>query len=270
MNYIINIFTTLIMCFSFSANAQVLAKIGKETITVKDFNQQYKEAIQSSTGLAPTKKQFLEDLIRFRVGLKEAQRRKLSKNPMVKKALNQELYKGLLEVTLAKQVEKIKVTEGDMRKFYSKNPEVRSSHILVRYPINASEKQIAEAKARIDKIYSDVMTKKKKWKTYTRLYSEDELNKKSGGDIGYHSVTTLHPNYYNTAKALKIGQISKPVRSVYGFHIIKLTGKNSYARADKARLKIRVFNDKRVALLNNYFSKVKKKYPISVNSNLLK
>lgn len=270
MNHIIKITTTLLISFSFAANAQVLAKIGNETITVKDFNKQYKEAIENSTGITPTKKQFLEDLIRFKVGLKEAERRKLTKNPMVRKALNQELYKGLLEVSLAKQVEAIKVTEGDMQRFYSKNPELRSSHILVRYPINASDRQIAEAKARIDKIYKTVMSKKKSWETYTRLYSEDELNKTTGGDIGYHSVTTLHPNYYNKAKSLKVGEISAPVRSVYGFHIIKLTGKKSYASADKARLKIRVFNEKRVALLDKYFSKVKKKYPISVNSTLIK
>ncbi len=265
------LFLVLISLFFISsANAQVLAKIGKETISVKEFNKMYDDIIKTNPAVIPTKKQYLEDLIRFKIGLKEAEKRKLKQHPMVKKALEQELYKGLLEVSLAKQVEGIKVTEGDMKKFYAQNPELRTSHILVRYPIGASEKQIAEAQSRVNKIYKNVMTKKKKWETYTRIYSEDELNNKLGGDIGYHSIATVHPRYYNTAKSLKMGQISKPIRSVYGFHIIKLTGKRSYKSADKARIKIRVFNEKRIDILNNYFAKVKKKYPITVNSQLLK
>ena len=58
-----------------SSNAQnkdaVVAAVGNKTITVEDFNRKYNE-IKNQTVNPPTKAQFLEDLIRYEVGLKEA------------------------------------------------------------------------------------------------------------------------------------------------------------------------------------------------------
>lgn len=244
---------------------QVVAKIGSEEITLKELNKAYQIAKDSSSALPrpPTKAEVLEDLIRFKIGLKEAKRRKLESDPQVKQALEQELYKGLLEKSLASDVEKIRVYESEMKKYYREYPDLRTSHILIRYPLNASKKQIAEARKRADKIYGTVKTKKKTWSAYVRLYSEDELNSKTGGDTGYHNESSVHPRYYRAAQALKMGEISPPIRSLYGFHIIKLTGKKNYTKTDKGRLKIRVFNQKRFRIMDRFFERLKKNYKVS-------
>lgn len=259
------------LCFSSTSLAKVIAQAGNIKITDSEFNKSYKKAIQNSMALdrPPTKKEHLEDMIRYRIGLAEAKRRNLNNHPAVKKALELELYKGLLEVSLADAVEKIKITDAEMKSYYRQNPEMRSSHILISYPIGASEKQILEAKKRAIKIYKDVITGDKKWSVYVRMYSDDNATKTVEGDVGYQSARTIQPKYYNALKKLKMGAVSPPIQSLYGFHIIKKTGQRSYKRANKDALKIAVFDEKRFQIFDKYFEKLKRKYKVRIDPNFI-
>lgn len=254
-----------------SLHAKIIAQAGDIKITDTEFDKSYNNAIQNSLALdrPPTKKEHLEDMIRYRIGLAEAKKEKISKNPIVRKALDLELYKGLIELKLAKDVEKIKVNDAEMKSHYLQNPEMRSSHILVSYPIGASKKQIQEAKNRANKIYQDVITGKKKWSVYVRMYTDDQVTKTISGDIGYQSSRSIQPRYYKALKKLKMGAISPPVQTLYGFHIIKKTGQRSYERANKDALKIAVFDKKRFKIFDRYFEKLKKKYKVSIDPNFL-
>lgn len=250
-----------------NAFAKTLAIIGNQKITEQEFNASYAIALKNGASLnrLPTKAEHLEDMIRFKVGLIEANKTKLSNHPQVKKALQLELYKGLLEVRLAKEVEKIKVKDSEMKSYYEKSPFIRSSHIFIRLPQNPNSKQIAEARARANKIYKSVASQKKPWNVYVRNYTDDTDSKSIGGDLGYHGSETLHPSYYNSLKKLSINQVSAPIKGPFGFHIIKKTGTLSYDRADKNLIKVSVFNKKRYAIFDRYFEKLKAKYKVSSN-----
>jgi parvulin-like peptidyl-prolyl isomerase len=52
--------------------------------------------------------------------------------------------------------------------------------------------------------------------------SEDEATKLNGGDLGYLSGTRMPPDFVEAATKLKPGEISKPIRTRLGFHILKL------------------------------------------------
>ena len=262
---------SLVFALASNANAKVIAQAGDIKITDVEFDKSYKVAIQNSMALdrPPTKKEHLEDMIRYRIGLAEARKKNLENHPQVKKALDLELYKGLIEVNLAKDVEKIKVSDAEMKAYYQKNPTMRSSHILISYPIGANEQQIQEAKKRANKIYKDVVSGKKKWSVYVRMYTDDNATKALDGDIGYQTSTSIQPRYYNALKKLNMGQISPPVRSIYGFHIIKKTGQRSYARANKDALKIAVFDKKRFEIFDSYFEKLKRKYKVSIDPKFI-
>ena len=251
--------------------AEVIAKAGSVSITDKEFNDSYEKAVKNSLALnrPPTKTEHLEDMIRYRIGLQEARKTNLQNNPLVKKALELELYKGLLETRLASAVERINVSENDMKRYYSNNPEIRSSQILISLPVNANQKQISQARNRALKIYKDVSSGNKKWDVYTRMYSDDTQTKNFGGDMGYHSSKSIHPKYYSTMQKLKMGQVSPPVQGVYGFHIIKKTGVHSYERANKNAIKVAVFDVKRFAIFDKYFEQLKNKYSVSVKKDFL-
>lgn len=254
------------------SQADVLAKIGNQTITTEEFNKEFEKAKQHTAMLPfePTPEQFLEDMIRFRIGLQEASKKKITRIPEVKRKLEQELYKALLEVELAKKVEAIRISDSEVNAFYKRYPNVRTSHILIRYPVDANQTQILEAKRRAQSIYAKVIQSKKPFADLVKLYSEDELSKGSGGDIGYQSILTLHPAYYETAKKLSMGQIAGPVQSRFGFHILKLTGVQPYSEANKEQIRVALFDEKRKQIVDNYFKDLKKKYPISVNPTQIK
>jgi peptidyl-prolyl cis-trans isomerase SurA len=62
-----------------------------------------------------------------------------------------------------------------------------------------------------------------------RRFSEDPGSAKNGGEIGYMMPGSLVDEYWNAAYELKIGELSEPVKSKYGFHIIEVLGKKGGA-----------------------------------------
>ena len=265
------LFSVCLLTLSFTAQAKTIAKVGNVSISAADFNKSYSEALSQGASLnrLPTKNEHLQDMIKFELGLIEAEKTNLKANPLVKKALELELYKGLLEINLAKSVSKIKVSKSDLKSYYKNNPFIRSSHIFIRFPKSPSATQVAEAKKRADKIYNSVITQKKPWSVQVRKFTDDTQTKTKGGDLGYHGPTSLYEGYYSTLKKLSINNISQPVRGLFGFHIIKKTGQLSYERADKNAIQLTVFNKKRYQVMDKYFQKLKSKYKVSINKDLL-
>jgi peptidyl-prolyl cis-trans isomerase C/peptidyl-prolyl cis-trans isomerase D len=250
------------------AAGPIIAKAGKKQITLKEFKNKYFE-VRDQTINPPTPSEFLEDLIRYEIGIQEAQKNKIEKNPDVKEHIRQVLYKSQVEKAIGKEVSKIKVSDNEMKQYYKTNPEIRTSHILVSFKVGASTKEKNEAFKRAKEIYNDVKSSKRPFEQLAKLYSDDNLTKDVGGDIGYQTKVTLVPNYYDAALKLQVGQISQLVESRFGYHIIKLTGKRSYQQADKRQIRAAVFDKKRKFIFDNYFAKLKKSYPINKNVKLL-
>lgn len=254
------------------AQTKVLAKVGNQVITVDEFRKEFKQVKENTAMLPfePTPEQFLEDMIRYRIGLQEANKKKITKIPEVKKKLEQELYKGLLEVELAKKVEAIRIKDSEVSAFYNRYPNVRTSHILVRYPVDATPAQIQEARQRAMTIYGKVVQSNRPFPEQVRLYSEDEISKAANGDIGFQSIMTLHPAYYEAARKLKNGQIAGPIQTRFGFHILQLTGIQPFSEANKEQVRVALFDDKRKGIVDNYFKDLKRQYPVSINTEALK
>ncbi|WP_415063450.1 peptidylprolyl isomerase [Bdellovibrio sp.] len=260
----------LISATSFAQKStEIVAQVGKKSITLEDFNKKYNE-VKSQTINPPTKELFLEDLIRYEVGLQEAEKRGLQKDPVVLERLNQEMYKALLEKELGPQIQKIQVSEKEMQAWYAKNPELRTSHILIEFKPGANPQQIAEAKKRASEIFEEVKSSKRPFEELVKLYSDDALSKQAGGDIGWQSRVTLVPGYYEAAASMKVGEIKGLIESQFGFHIIKLTGRRSFENANKRQIRAAVFDEKRKQLFNDYFDKLKKSYSIKENKSALK
>ena len=265
---ILGAFIFLPLFLSEVSSAQVIANVGGKEITLKEFNKRYEE-VKKQTINAPSPSVFLEDLIRYEIGVQEAQKRKMDQDPIVKERLRQEMYKALLEKELGKAIEKIKVSEKEMKAYYKKNPEIRTSHILIEVKPNANQKELAIAEKRAKEILAKVKKSKRPFEELVKLYTDDTLSKNTGGDIGYQSRVTLVPPYYEKALNMKIGEVDGLVRSRYGFHIIKVTGRRAFNDADKRRIRAAVFDQKRKAIFDRYFAKIKKDYDIKINKSVL-
>ena len=256
--------SVLILTFtltSFAQNDDVVAVVGSKKISKKEFEDKYKEVVSKAFN-PPSKDLFLEDLVRYEVGVMEAEKRNLGEDPIVQERIRQVMYVDLIEKEIGKKADQITVTEKEMQSFYAKNPEVRTSHILIEIKENARPSERDAAKKRATEIYSEVKGSKKPFEQLVKLYSDDVLSKKNGGDIGWHSSSTLLPEYYNSALKLSTGQLSSLVETKFGFHIIKMTGKKSYKDADKPRLSAAVKDLKKRVLFDDFFAKLKSKYNV--------
>ncbi len=247
----------------FTQSADVVAQVGNKKITKKEFEEKYNE-VRSKAFNPPTKEQFLEELVRYEVGVMEAEKRNLENDPIVKERFRQVMYADLLEKEVGKKVDAMNVTQADMEKFYAKNPDIRTSHILIEIKPTATAKDREIVKKRAQEVYKEVRASKKPFAELAKLYSDDVISKKNGGDIGWHSSITLVPEYYNAAIKLSKGAISPLIETRFGFHIIKLVDERPFKDADKNRLRAAVIEQKKISLLNEYFNSLKSKYGVKV------
>lgn len=254
----------LVLTFTLTTFAQsddVVAVVGNKQITKKEFNEKYKE-VTSKAFNPPSRDLFLEDLVRYEVGVMEAQKRNLGDDPIVQERIKQVMYIDLVEKEIGKKADAITVNEKEMQSYYAKNPEIRTSQILIEVKENARPSEREAAKKRATEIYKEVTTSKKPFEQLVKLYSDDVISKKNGGDIGWHSSTTILPEYYSAATKLSTGQISPLTETKFGFHIIKVTGKKSYKDTDKVRLNTAVKESKKRVMFDEFFGKLKSKYNV--------
>lgn len=252
-----------------NASAQVLATVGNSKITLDEFNRKFEEVKKQAMN-APTAEQFLEDLVRYEVGVQEAEKQKLANEPAVKERIKQVYYNSLLEKQLGKKVEDIKISDGEMKDFYKKNPELRIAHILIDMKANATAEERETTRKRALEIYDDVKKSKRAFEELVKLYSDDIPTKEMGGDIGFQSRVTLLPAIYDVAVNMKEGEIRGLLETRFGFHIIKLVDRRGYDMADKRQIRAALFDVKRAKLFDDYFDRAKKGYKIDINKEALK
>ncbi len=262
---IYGIFITALVVFSGALQAatpnKIVAEVGEIKITDRDFQKKFSEVRKTLN--PPTKEQFLEDLVRYEVGVQEARKRKFEQDPIVQERFNQIMYVHLIETELGKKANEINISESEMKDFYKNNPELRTSHILIEVKQGATEKEKEVAKKRANEIFSEVKKSKRPFEELVKLYSDDSLSKINGGDIGWHSPITLaNKDYYDAAKKLKLNEVSNLVETGFGFHIIKLTGIHKFEEADKTKIRGSVLDIKKKGLFDRFFADLKSKYKI--------
>ena len=119
------------------------------------------------------------------------------------------------------------ITQEDLKKYYDVNKEVfegvaiRASHILVKVPAGADAKTEKEAMQRAAAIRAEIV-KGVAFADAAKKYSDDP-NKERGGELGWFPPAGSDPDpFFRAATALKAGEMSEPVRTEYGYHIIKV------------------------------------------------
>jgi len=124
---------------------------------------------------------------------------------------------------------KIKVGEDDLRKAYSdeigrfSTPEQRrASHILVAVPATAGVAEQKQALKKIEGIRKQLMAGAD-FAQLAKKHSEDVGSADAGGNIGLVERGLFQPEFEQAVLALKAGEVSKPVRSKDGYHLVKIT-----------------------------------------------
>jgi len=126
--------------------------------------------------------------------------------------------------------DKTEVTDEEAKKFYDENqkefeePEtVKASHILILVGKDDPE-DVVKAKLEAAK-KAAARTKKEDFAKVAKEVSEEPGAAESGGDLGYFPKDRMVPEFADAAFSQKVGTVSEPVRTQFGWHVIKVTDK---------------------------------------------
>ncbi len=245
-------------------NPKTVAVINGQELSLSEFNRRYNENIKYFKFTPPTKTNVLDDIIKFELGVTEARKRGLHKDPKIIERMNTVLYQALVEDALSNKFKKIKVRDKDVQNFCKSYPEVRTSHVYVPLRMNPLKSEEKKARETIKKALVDL----KSGKDFEAVVAEysDGYATTSGGDIGYQMKDKLDPSYYSAALKLKNGAYTTAaVRSQFGLHIIKLSGKRSCSEINVAEWKRMIYDEKRAKVFNRFLGKLRKQAKVEIN-----
>jgi parvulin-like peptidyl-prolyl isomerase len=254
-----------------SVAATEVAKVNGKSITLEELNKKYQQSLQFYQPKTPTKKGLLDDLIKRELGIQEAKKLGLDKDPEVIEAMNTVLFNALVSKKLTKEFEEINVSDSDAKDYYSKNPEIRTSHIFVAAPFNSTPDEDKKARARIQKIYDEhIRNGKENFAEVAQRFSEGAAAP-MGGDVDYKMRGMIDPAYYDAALTLHSpGRVSGIVRSQAGYHIIKLTAVKSWDDVDHAAVKRLVIEERQRHAFDKLMNQLRSNSKVMVHNELVK
>ncbi|UCH45960.1 MAG: peptidylprolyl isomerase [Nitrospiraceae bacterium] len=249
----------------------VLVTVGKSAITEKDFMTQVsrvpdwaREQFKGKEG----KERFLEEMIKRDLIYNQAKKMRLQNDKEYIEKLKEFEKMTLVALLLKKEIEdKVQVTEDEARALFDENQDkftigtqLRASHILVETEDEA-------------KNIHDRITKGEDFAKLAKELSKDQGSAAKGGDLGYFGRGRMVPEFERAAMSLKPGEVSSPVRSRFGYHIIKLTDikKGDQASFDqsKAAIQKQLQGQKQKALLDTFIEKLRAESKITKNEELI-
>ncbi|MCA9560510.1 MAG: peptidylprolyl isomerase [Myxococcales bacterium] len=139
----------------------------------------------------------------------------IAHNLAVQKLLEQQ---GDLAVT----DEEVKAYYDENQKRYEVKEQVRASHILLKVNPKDDKKADAEAKKKADEIYKEASKKDADFAELAKKHSQGPTASR-GGDLSFFTRGRMVPAFEKVAFEMKAGEVSKPVKTQFGWHIIKVT-----------------------------------------------
>jgi peptidyl-prolyl cis-trans isomerase C len=244
-----------------------LAKVGSVKITQADLEREMKnlpdfaqKIFEGSGG----RERFLDELIKKELLYQEALKKGLDKDAEYLKRVEDFKKITLIGKLLEKEIEsKTKVSDQDVKDYYEKHKselasvsQIRASHILLK----------TEEEAR------KILERLKKGEDFAKIarkISIDPGSAKNGGDLGFFSAGQMVPEFEAAAVKLKPGEISKPVKTKFGYHIIKVTDKKLGKPVEFEKVKNYISQhlsaEKQKGAFDSYMEELKKKYTVEIN-----
>lgn len=199
---------------------EVVVEINKTKITLWEFNKRWNE-IPEQSRYGITKEKLLDGMIQEELITQESLKNGIDKTESYKKSLADVKKQLLVREYLNKEIiDKVKVSDKDMENYYEINKaeyveqeKIKARHILVKTEDEAKE------------ILKALNLNKGDFEKLAKEKSIDTVSGKNGGDLGAFGHGEMVPEFEKIAFALKEGEISEPVKTEFGFHIILAGGK---------------------------------------------
>ena len=241
--------------------SEILAVVAGETITAADLDTYLQGVPEQQQMLAQNpayRERFLENLIAIHLFAKKAEEDKVEETEEFKKAFANARRDILAQFAMASVLKDITITEEDCQRFYDANQSrfqkgetVSAKHILVE-----TEEKCAEILAAIN-------AGEKTFEDAAREFSTCPSGQR-GGDLGEFGKGQMVPEFEKAAFAAEIGQVVGPVKTQFGFHLIKVEAKNEAETVGfeevKEQIRGHLLQNKQNRVYTNTVEALKEKY----------
>jgi peptidyl-prolyl cis-trans isomerase C len=218
---------------------RVVLAVGDVKITAAQFDQivdalpeQYRSVARGSG-----RKQLADNIVRIEILSQEGKRRKLDETSAYRTQSTFEDANILANMAYEQIGKDAKLDEADVRKYFeahkSEFEQVRARHILIRMsgspsPVRPGQKDLTEAEALAKA--QDLRKRIQAGEDFAQLAqkeSDDTGSGANGGDLGFFHRGQMVPTFEQAAFAMQPGDLSEPVKSPFGYHVIKVEAKET-------------------------------------------
>ena len=207
---------TAFACLSMGANAQNIAIVNGKAVPTSRVEALAQQVARSGRPMTPeVEAQIKEEVIAREIFMQEAQKRGLDATPEYKTQIELARQTILIRELFNEFQKTSAVTDADVQAEYDKfvaangGKEYRARHILV------------ETQAQADAILAS-LKKGGKFEDIAKKQSKDPGSGANGGDLDWAAPGNYVKEFSEAMVALNKGQVSAPVQSQFGFHIIRL------------------------------------------------
>lgn len=213
--------------------SDILVKIGDKNITTQEFLNAYSKNNNINTATLNDLRDYLDLFINFRMKVMEGEEMQLDTSRQFRMELQSYEKQSAQQYLVDKEVTEELVNEAIARS----KTDIRASHILINCPEKATGKDTVAAYSKALSIRNDILSGKITFAEAAVANSDDPsardmVNPQSGrlhygnkGDLGFFTVFDLIYPFENAAYSTKVGDISMPVRTRFGYHLIYVTDK---------------------------------------------
>jgi peptidyl-prolyl cis-trans isomerase C len=215
---------------------RVVLSVGDVKITAAQFDQLVDGLPQQyqASARGAGRKQYADSLVRVLVMAQEGHRRKLDENPVYKLQTTFQNANLLAAKTFEQMNQELEVTDADLHKYYDEHAaefeQVRARHILIRFkgspvPVRPGQKDLTEEEAlgKAQEIHKKLVAGAT-LATLASTESDDTGSGANGGQLGAFRHGQMVPSFEEAAFKLKPGELSEPVKSQFGYHLIQIDG----------------------------------------------
>jgi peptidyl-prolyl cis-trans isomerase C len=203
-----------------SERGRIVASWAGDALTVEDVRAEMERTPAPSRVFleAPQRKRdFVDRMITNRLLFDEGRRLGYADDPAIVRQLDALRERLVIQRVMRDYRARPEISDEEARRWYEENrssystTRVRASHILL------ADEETATA------VRNEVLENPTGFPEIARDRSEDKMSAKRGGDLGTFGVGRMVPEFERAAFALEPGEISQPVKTRYGWHLIKIT-----------------------------------------------
>jgi peptidyl-prolyl cis-trans isomerase C len=255
---------------------KVVLTVGDEKLTAGEFDQlvdvlpeQYRAGARG-----PNKRAFAEQLVRIKILSREARKRKIDENPAVQRQIELQKEQVLATTLFQDMVANAQVDDATAHQYFEQHKaeyeSAHARHILVRVkgsPLPASPGKTdlteEEALAKAQEIRKKLVAGED-FALLANAESDDTSTRAKGGDLGMVRHGQMVPEFDQAAFSLPVGQVSEPVKSRYGYHLIRVEQRDTKTFEEvKPELEKRM----RPELARNALENLQKQVPVTLDDS---